>query len=122
MEKNHTTGFTELHLNIANGAHTITPEIPYVSNKLYHSVLINIYLIIFVTPPTSIPALISSYSVYDFVEMRATRWRLLIFPTPDSESPQYPVLFLLLLQWQKCFFYKNQLPHIGVPLAFIRVS
>ena len=31
-------------------------EIPYVSNKLYHSVLINIYLIIFVTPPTSIPA------------------------------------------------------------------
>ena len=66
--------------------------------------------------------LISSYSVYDFVEMRATRWRLLIFPTPDSESPQYPVLFLLLLQWQKCFFYKNQLPHIGVPLAFIRVS
>lgn len=56
MEKNHTTDFTELHLNIANGAYTITPEIPYVSNKLYHSVLINIYLIIFVTPPTSIPA------------------------------------------------------------------
>ena len=55
MEKNHTTGFTELHLNIANGAH-ITPEIPYVSNKLYHSVLINIYLIIFLALPTSVPA------------------------------------------------------------------
>ena len=121
MEKNHTTGFTELHLNIANGAH-ITPEIPYVSNKLYHSVLINIYLIIFLALPTSVPAShLFTFSLW-LCWKESYKVEIAHLPNPRFRKLQYPVLFPLLLQWQKCFFYKNQAPHIGVPLAFLTVS